>query len=647
MADRLDEHLLPPPLAPAIWSAFDAAWYARAHPQAGGGGFAALRAHYLTQGQAEGLSPVRYFDEAWYRARYPDVAAGIAAGAWRSGFEHYALAGHADRDPHWLFDAAFYGAPDDAGCFNGYDHFLRIGAANGLTGHPLFDPTAHPVPPEAAFGWFLDACRFGVAEPAPSLLFDPAWYRAYHPAAAWTACALEHYLTNPTPTAFDPLPDFVEPHYLAADKLTAALVEAGVYRNGYAHFLALGAAAGRRPAPWIDLEFAGARGLDAFRRILAQPPPRRGVVAAQAAEDVSASASLPLLTRGRLDFRLTAPAALTVLLVLPGDRAQALPSLRAAQAAAPGAVELVLLDTSNQAAGLAVMVSGASVVATPAGGLANACNRALAGTTAPFVLLLDGSTVPDAAGLQAALRRLAADEAVGVAGGPLVGADGSLLEAGLMLRPDGSARCYLRGAPAQISEAGFVRDVDAVGASQMLMRRAMLASTGAFATGMADHLVAADICLRGWGGGYRTVYDPAMAAAVPGLRALRVIGLPTPAAPELVVRHGALLRRPRAPGAADHALRTARAGIETVLLLVPTLPRPSDVATARIAALADDGADVTLLPLDGGPQDPAILPTFLPPTVEIVCGLSEAALPAFLAARGDGFFSRTENLSGD
>ena len=37
------------------------------------------------------------FDEAWYLGRYADVAAGVAGGHWKSGYEHYRHAGRYER----------------------------------------------------------------------------------------------------------------------------------------------------------------------------------------------------------------------------------------------------------------------------------------------------------------------------------------------------------------------------------------------------------------------------------------------------------------------------------------------------------------------------------------------------------------------
>lgn len=80
-------------------------------------------------------------DEAWYLALYPDVAAAIEAGHFRSGEHHYVVQGILERrlprKPD--FDEAWYlGAyPDvaaavrDGHLASGYEHYIREGCRQG------------------------------------------------------------------------------------------------------------------------------------------------------------------------------------------------------------------------------------------------------------------------------------------------------------------------------------------------------------------------------------------------------------------------------------------------------------------------------------------------------------------------------------
>ncbi len=218
--------------------------------------------------------PNLYFDEAWYLRRYPGVRDEVLTGVWPSGFAHFRQHGHLDLSPHWLFDPGFYREQvrqargrdlDPPADGDPYDHFLRIGQHEGLSGHRLFDPAvyaalapfdiARRIRQDGPFTTLLLHLHAGGTEPAVSLLFDPAWYLRTYPAVAaevaagrWRG-ALHHYLTNDTPTAFDPSSRFSEHAYLTNCPDVAAAIAAGGFRNGFDHFLRHGRAEGRFFAP--------------------------------------------------------------------------------------------------------------------------------------------------------------------------------------------------------------------------------------------------------------------------------------------------------------------------------------------------------------------------------------------------------------
>ena len=74
---------------------FDENWYDTQYrlPKNGLHGFA----HYLKIGARAGYSPNAVFNEQAYLAAYSDVAAVVAGGALRSGFEHYVLNGSSEQ----------------------------------------------------------------------------------------------------------------------------------------------------------------------------------------------------------------------------------------------------------------------------------------------------------------------------------------------------------------------------------------------------------------------------------------------------------------------------------------------------------------------------------------------------------------------
>lgn len=278
--DELDQYLGPPGGPGAAWCHFDAEWYLQAYPEVraelADTGFEAVRAHYLAAGRPAGLSPNMVFDEAWYLQRHPEVAAEVAAGLLASGYEHYCLVGFITHAPHWLFDPASEAATAvseaelaAAGCYNPYDHYLRLGARAGRNAHPLFDAATYRAGLAAAerqeaeaageFLHFLRRAWFARRDAVTSVYFDPAWFRAGNPGLAGEiesgryACALHAYLSQPAATRPDPLPQFSERFYRAHNPEAEAAIAQGRAASGYEHFLRHGVFALAAPAPGIDL----------------------------------------------------------------------------------------------------------------------------------------------------------------------------------------------------------------------------------------------------------------------------------------------------------------------------------------------------------------------------------------------------------
>jgi capsular polysaccharide biosynthesis protein len=151
------------------------------------------------------------FDDAYYLATYPDVAA-----AGMEPLSHYLERGAAEgRRPNPLFDSAYYLAsnPDVAASgMNPLEHYLRSGFREGRRPNPLF---------------------------------DSAYYLASNPEVAASGVnPLVHYLEEGSRAGRDPSPLFSTSFYLTRYQDVA---EAGV--NPLAHFLARGVHEGRQPGP--------------------------------------------------------------------------------------------------------------------------------------------------------------------------------------------------------------------------------------------------------------------------------------------------------------------------------------------------------------------------------------------------------------
>lgn len=320
--------LLAPVTGGAIaWCGFDAAWYRQAYatrfPELAGRDDDALLAHYAAHGPALGLSPNMYFDEAWYCAGNPDVAALIASGRLGSGYEHYCTLGYLTRSAHWLYDDDVYAlaSPDLAervlvkfGCANRYDHFLKAGAREGRNAHLMFRANAYVDTVEggseavlaaanSAFQHFLLHAWSKRADAAVSPYFDATWYLARNPqaraaiAAGHYACALHHFLA--APDAGDPLPGFVATHYRASQPGAVADVAEGRFASLYDAFLKVGVFALAAPSPDVDLAAHTAVGdlRDAFEHYLTTAAPEvvspvepQEIVPPPSAEPAAASA---------------------------------------------------------------------------------------------------------------------------------------------------------------------------------------------------------------------------------------------------------------------------------------------------------------------------------------------------------------------
>lgn len=175
------------------------------------------------------------FDENYYLAANPDVAAAVASGDFSNGFEHFNLFGNLEsRDPSALFDASEYrdlntdvAAAIEAGIITALDHFLNVGQFENRNPQPLFDTGFYLAQnPDVAAAIARDELTayqhfvmFGQLEGRdPSLLLDTDFYLQQNPdvveaiANGTIASAFEHFslfgsLEERASTAIDPRED--------------------------------------------------------------------------------------------------------------------------------------------------------------------------------------------------------------------------------------------------------------------------------------------------------------------------------------------------------------------------------------------------------------------------------------------------------
>lgn len=547
------------------WAAFDPAWYCQTYPEV-------LRAlpdnepesvlaWYLEHGQRRRHSPNIFFDKSWHRQNYPAVGATVRDGRIASAFDAYCRGGQS-RSPHWLFDEPYYrrrypDLTDDAlqagSLANGYDHFLRHGAAEGRIGHPLFDAQyfVDLLEPDGAvqarergpFRYYLQRVALPAPEPRTTPFFDPAWYLRQYPqvaediAAGTWRCALHHYLCNDTPTTFEPLAQFSEQFYLERNPGVAETVQNGERRNGYAHFLMHGAAELRSPCAAMDLRWYASqptvrddlehhRAAHAFehwlligylRKLPTAPPPEERLTEGQARALFRRKAEIlaPLLDGTRLDFSTSGEPVVSVVMVVRDQLPLTLAALASLRANLAGEVELILVDSgsTDDTRHITRYVRGARLMRfdTDIGPLAGA-DAALLAVRAEMTLLLHNDTELLPGAVAAALRCLGSADTIGAVGARIIRPHGLLHEAGGIIWRDGSIQPYARDASPLIPEANFRRDVDYCSRIFLLVRTALLRQLAGFdAAFLPGAYEDVDLCARIWQAGFRVVYDPAVA----------------------------------------------------------------------------------------------------------------------------------------
>ncbi|HST76255.1 MAG TPA: glycosyltransferase [Acetobacteraceae bacterium] len=115
-----------PTLRDDLGAFFDAAWYRAAYPDVAGAGIDPLD-HFINHGVGENRNPNPFFDSAWYLGQYPDIA--------RAGIHpllHYLQHGARElRNPHPRFDAAYYAEEHPEGAGNPLLHHVLFGVERG------------------------------------------------------------------------------------------------------------------------------------------------------------------------------------------------------------------------------------------------------------------------------------------------------------------------------------------------------------------------------------------------------------------------------------------------------------------------------------------------------------------------------------
>ena len=391
---------------------------------------------------AEALSNTPLFDPARYLARYPEVAQAGADPLW-----HYIWIGAgAGFDPHPLFDSRWYLAQHPelvARHVNPLAHYLREGAALGWDPHPLFD-TAFYVEqePEAArrnaLLHFLEVGAPRGRDPNPFFDMDAYW---------------EEYIRGRDP-ADDPLSHYVlrgaaaglDPHALFDTDWYARTYPDSAGWNPLAHYLREGRERGYAPCLLVA-------------QSAEDPPPLRFVP--QPAPDVS----IIVPAYGRLFDTLRC---LTSIMVHSGGEVAYEVIVADDRPDAPIAPRL------REVPGLRVEQNSRNL------GFVRSCNRAAGLATGRYLLFLNNDTTVHPGWLAPLVQLAERDPRVGIVGGKLLNADGTVQEAGGIIHSNGWGHPYGRGDDPDKPEYNFVREVDVVIGACFLVRAAAWEEVGGF-----------------------------------------------------------------------------------------------------------------------------------------------------------------------
>lgn len=212
-------------------SLFDDHYYLATYPNVAAavadGQFATGYDHYIQFGQFEGFNPNPYWNEAWYLKENPDVAAAVKAGTISSGFMHYYLYGQYEgRGGLLYFNTTYYldnnpavvTAIADGQDTSAFQHFMDFGQYEGIAPMLYFSSTYY----DAHNSFILN---FVTGEPMSSDFEQFILYGQYEGLQASTL--------------------YNEATYLADNPDVAAAVSAGVFPDGFQHWLEYGQFEGR------------------------------------------------------------------------------------------------------------------------------------------------------------------------------------------------------------------------------------------------------------------------------------------------------------------------------------------------------------------------------------------------------------------
>ena len=281
-------------------------------------------------------------------------------------------------------------------------------------------------------------------------------------------------------------------------------------------------------------------------------------------------------------------ASVVILVMDQVDRLMACLRSLAALPDAP-AHEIVVVGNGTPAEMLAALPGQDSLVLVPSPvnlGFAGGCNWGARFARGEHLVLLNDDTEVEPGWLAALVAVARSDPRIGAVGSRLIGADGTLQEAGSILWRDGGTLQVGRGLPAGSRAYDRVRDTDYCSGCGLLVTRTAWEAVGGFDERyFPAYHEDVDLCLSLRASGFRTVYAPEAR-----LVHHRGASLPEDLRTMIAVRNGqrfiakwgdALLDYPPQPGHGNREAAVAAAVLRAELRSLP--PTPTSARARRQA----------------------------------------------------------------
>ena len=505
--------------------------------------------HYLANVTEYELSPNPFFSEPFYLHLYPNVAASVQSGHFKSGFDHYDRVGaSAGNSPSWFFHPVWYSQRNSdlsreslaANELDGvYSHFFASGLSEKRPGNWLMMALWQARQP-GGYPTSMDQFRTVLTEPeqltrwlAP--VFDAEWFAARYDTAGRPMLDIEQYMLFAGRDRLSPNPFFDEAFYQRTYPDVASAVATGSLRTGFEHFVLYGAAEGRQPLATFDPAYYRAmnpgvadecrrHGLTPYFHYLrfgrgrmlriepsngARPIPEaagKGVFERRAA----VIASLPL--------RLSEQSApdVSVIIITRNKFEETLLAISSIVRGTAASLEVIVYDnaSTDDIPDLETMIPAVRYMRSEVNkGFTIPVNEAVERARGRYLVLANNDVELAPGAIDVALRHLANDPGIGVVGGRIIRSHGLLQEAGSLVWRDGSCLGYGRDFAPNDGRVLFQRDVDFCSGCLLAIRREDWEILGGFDPAFAPaYYEETDFCLRMWNAGKRVVYDPAVVA---------------------------------------------------------------------------------------------------------------------------------------